>query len=221
MLKTIQNPLLSEERHSQTLLGNTFAKEPRSVLFLPKEKTKTKTDRWIPIASRLRAILEMRRFDPAGEPHALTGYVFGNALGQKVDSTKRAWYTSVLRAHGHKPAYTPTMNLTKDCRVILDRIDLHFHDLRREAGSRWLEGGVALHVIKAWLGHSNIAQTSTYLSGTAMTQHDAMARFEAHKIALQKLATNAGKGGKTGPRTAKRGHKKPNKTGVNLESAIM
>ena len=31
-----------------------------------------------------------------------------------------------------------------------------------------------LHTIKDWLGHTNISQTSTYLAGTAQTQHDAM-----------------------------------------------
>ena len=30
-----------------------------------------------------------------------------------------------------------------------------------------------LHTIRDWLGHTNIAQTSTYLAGTAKTQHDA------------------------------------------------
>ena len=48
----------------------------------------------------------------------------------------------------------------------LGAIDLHFHDLRREAGSRWLEGGVPLHTVKDWLGHTNISQTSTYLNAT-------------------------------------------------------
>ena len=57
------------------------------------------------------------------------------------------------------------MNLTAASRATLATIDLHFHDLRREAGSRWLEGGVPLHTIRDWLGHTSIAQTSTYLSG--------------------------------------------------------
>jgi hypothetical protein len=38
-------------------------------LDLPSSKTKTKRDRVVPISSRLKAILEMRRNDPAGEPH--------------------------------------------------------------------------------------------------------------------------------------------------------
>jgi integrase len=73
---------------------------------------------------------------------------------------------------------------------------LHFHDLRRDAGSRWLEGGVPLHVVRDWLAHTNIAQTSSYLAGTVETQHGAMAQFEARRAALQKIATGSGKGGK-------------------------
>lgn len=44
--------------------------------------------------------------------------------------------------------------------------DLHFHDLRPEAGSRWLDGGVPLHVVRDWLGHTSVAQTSTYRATT-------------------------------------------------------
>lgn len=57
----------------------------------------------------------------------------------------------VLKAHSHTPKYTGTANLTAASRAALDAIDLHFHDLRREAGSRWLEGGVPLHTIRDWL----------------------------------------------------------------------
>ena len=88
----------------------------------------------------------MRRVDPKGDPLSADCYVFGNTLGQKVDGTKRAWLTGGAGTHGHKPVYTDTMNLDEATAAALDAIDLHFHDLRREAGSRWLEGGVPLHV---------------------------------------------------------------------------
>ena len=101
----------------------------------------------------------------------------------------------MLKSHGVTPTYTETANLTPESRAALNAIDLHFHDLRREAGSRWLDGGVPLHTIRDWLGHTNIAQTSTYLAGTATTQHDAMTRFEAHRAALQQIATKAATGG--------------------------
>jgi integrase len=72
---------------------------------------------------------------------------------------------------------------------------LHFHDLRREAGSPWLEGGVPLHTVRAWLGHANISQTSTYLANTVQTQHDAMAAFERRIGALPLMQRMASRGG--------------------------
>jgi integrase len=55
---------------------------------------------------------------------------------------------------------------------------LHFYDLRREAGSRWMESGVTLATIEKWLGHANISQTSRYLATTTLGEHEAMRRFE-------------------------------------------
>jgi integrase len=191
---------------------------PKAEIVLLATKTKTKRDRRIPISTRLRGILELRRFDPAGQLHELDAYVFGNGLGQRVQSTKRAWMTAVLKAHGEKPSYTTTMNLTPESRAKLQAINLHFHDLRREAGSRWLDGGVPLHTVRDWLGHTNISQTSTYLSGTQQTQHDAM---KAYETALQQIATEAGKGGQTRPRSAAGRKEKASKTAVGRGSAIM
>lgn len=171
---------------------------PRAEILIPWAKSKTKTDRRIPISSRLRAVLALRRFDPAGEPHGSDAYVFGTEIGGRVDSVDRAWATAVLKAHGIRATYSKTANLDAACRKELQRIDLHFHDLRREAGSRWLEGGVPLHTIRDWLGHTNIAQTSTYLSGSVLVQHDAMARFEAQRR-LQPFATDVGSAGRLGP----------------------
>jgi integrase len=114
----------------------------RPELFFPAAKTKTRRDRCVPVSMRLKMILDMRRNDPSGEPMPPNAYVFGNEIGQRITSIKTAWGAARRRA-----AIS----------------DLHFHDLRREAGSRWLEGGVPLQMIRDWLGHSNIAQTSTYL----------------------------------------------------------
>ena len=57
-----------------------FAPKPQIVL--PAWKTKTDRDRTIPISSRLKAILEMRRHDPAGDAHPPDAYVFGTATGR-------------------------------------------------------------------------------------------------------------------------------------------
>ena len=57
--------------------------------------------------------------------------------------------------------------------------DLHFHDLRREAGSRWMDAGVPLATIQRWLGHANVSQTSTYLAASLGGDEAAlMAAFE-------------------------------------------
>ena len=56
--------------------------------------------------------------------------------------------------------------------------DLHFQDLRREAGSRWMDAGVPLATIQRWLGHHNISQTSTYLAATGGGDAAAMRAFE-------------------------------------------
>jgi len=42
--------------------------------------------------------------------------------------------------------------------------NLHFHDLRHEAGSRLHEAGMPLHHVKEMLGHASLDQTTTYLN---------------------------------------------------------
>jgi integrase len=101
---------------------------------------KTGTARELPVSTRLAAILEMARLDPAGREYPSTAYVFGQ-LGARVRSVKKAWETCVLRAHGHPPTWDAKGKLTASARAALDVIDLHFHDLRHEAGCRWLEAG--------------------------------------------------------------------------------
>ena len=57
-------------------------------------------------------------------------------------------------------------------------VDLHFHDLRHEAGSRLLEAGIPLHHVQAILGHENLSQTSTYLNATRIGLQDSIRRFD-------------------------------------------
>ena len=100
----------------------------------------------------------MRRYDPEGRSYRPPRTSSGNELGEQLKSLKTAWRLACKRAK---------------------LADLHFHDLRREAGSRWLEGGVPLQTVRDWLGHTNISQTGTYLESTLQGQHEAMRRFEA------------------------------------------
>jgi Phage integrase family len=63
-------------------------------------------------------------------------------------------------------------------------INLHFHDLRREFGSRVLESGSSLIEARDLLGHANISQTSTYLQSTAKALGVPIERKEAHERQL-------------------------------------
>lgn len=130
---------------------------PKAEIFLPAGKTKAKKDRRIPISSALRAVLDARRNDPAGEPLPPEAYVFGDEIGRRRQSIKTAWRLTCKRA-----------KIT----------DLHFHDLRREAGSRWMDAGVPLATIQRWLGHHNISQTSKYLAASLGADADDMAAYE-------------------------------------------
>lgn len=147
-----------------------------------------------------------------------TAFVFGNEIGQQIKDVSRAWETAVLKGHGYTPIYTTTKAVSPESRKLLATIDLAFHDLRREAGSRWLEGGVPLHTIRDWLGHTSIAQTSTYLSGTTIAQHDAMRRFEARRADVQQSATGSGKGGRKTTRPDKTASRKARKNAVQHEA---
>jgi integrase len=146
----------------------------RGTVFLPAEKTKTHEDRTVPITGRLRAVLEMRRTDPKGEDFPATAYVFGNDFGEEVTSIKTAWKATCRRA---------------------GIADLHFHDLRREAGSRLIETpGISLVDVRDWLGHSSVEQTNTYLSTTADKLRAAALRVdEARKRAARAEAAKVRK----------------------------
>jgi integrase len=127
-------------------------------LFLPAGKTKAKQDRFIPITQRLRAILDIRKHDPAGREFPADTYAFGNEIGQRITSMKTAWLSTCRRA---------------------GIVGLHFHDLRREAASRLLEGHVPEHYVQAFLGHADLTTTSAYLATTRKGLHQQFQRYEA------------------------------------------
>ena len=63
----------------------------RRELTLRAENTKNGKQRVLPISDRLAAVLEMCRLDPAGQPHGPTAYVFGDEIGKRVVSARKAW----------------------------------------------------------------------------------------------------------------------------------
>lgn len=146
----------------------------RGDLFLPAGKTKAKKTRRVPVSTVLQTVLDARRKDPAGEPLPPDTFVFGDEVGRRRGSIKTAWRLTCARA----------------------KIDgLHFHDLRREAGSRWMDANVPLATIQRWLGHHNISQTSTYLAASGGGDADAMRAFEQATGRVPNGAVSTGSNG--------------------------
>jgi integrase len=165
-----------------------------NVLLLPAKKTKTGEARDVPITARLGAILDIRRLDPAGHPFGPDDYVFGNELGKRVSSFKRAWQTLVLKAHGYTPRWKKGgwTELDAESKARYRRIDLHFHDLRREFASQLREApGISDHEVRDWLGHANITTTSRYLATTRTTLQQARKKFEQHRSRCTSVAQTA------------------------------
>jgi integrase len=123
----------------------------------------------------------MRRHDPAGEEYPPEAYVFGDVTGARINGVKTAWANAVLKAHGVEPQREKNGRLTAECQQRLTAIDLNFHDLRREAGSRFLEYGMAPHYVQAFLDHANLSTTSRYLNITAPGMHAALKRVEQER----------------------------------------
>ena len=63
----------------------------RKEILVEAIKAKTRTARIVPISTRLKASLEMRRLDPAGKEFGPEGYVFGNEVGERVGSIRETW----------------------------------------------------------------------------------------------------------------------------------
>ena len=141
----------------------------RGDLFLPAGKTKAKKPRRVPISSVLRAVVDARRNDPSGSALPPSGYVFGDEVGRRRRSIRGTWVATCKRA---------------------GISDLNFHDLRREAGSRWMDAGVPLATIQRWLGHHNISQTSVYLGASLGGDELDMERFEQRMGRVQPLTQN-------------------------------
>jgi integrase len=128
----------------------------RGWLTIRADNAKSGTSRRVPISPRLRGILAMVDKDPAGKEHKPTAFVLGDSVGGQVKDPKKSWATCC-----------------KDAGIT----DLHFHDLRHEAGSRMLEAGWPLSHVQQVLGHADAATTSRYLNATTEHLLDSMQRF--------------------------------------------
>lgn len=173
----------------------------RGEITLKAQKTKTREHRVIPISQRLRGVLEMARTGPDGEDLPPTAFVFGNEIGERQLKIKRAWQTTVLKAHGHQPVWIRRTKvgpgepcgprLSPASQAVYKGINLHFHDLRHEAGSRLLEAGWPVHHVQHMLGHANLSQTSTYLNPTAIGLQESMRKLDETRAACKLVANEA------------------------------
>ena len=123
--------------------------------------TKAGIFREIPISQRSQPRLEMARLTRQGAspPEA---YVFGNEVGAQVTFPKKAWETTASRRTVTRRSGSGQGQATAACRARLQAIDLDFHDLRHEGGSRLLEAGCPLDYVRDMLGHVDISTTSRY-----------------------------------------------------------
>lgn len=147
-------------------------------IHLSNRTTKGQRTRCLPMSHRVRAVLEMRQHDPTGNVLPGDAHVFGDEVGGQVKSVKTAWENLRLRIYGHPVTRLANGKLAPCCRAKLAAINLHLHDLRRESGSRMLEGGMPLNIVQAFLDHANISTSSRYLKVTRVGMHTAMKRYE-------------------------------------------
>ena len=67
-------------------------------------------------------------------------------------------------------------------------MNLHLHDLRREAGSRLLERGADLHTVQLFLDHANISTSSRYLKPSKLEVHTTIQRIDEQRRASGEAA---------------------------------
>jgi len=150
-------------------------------LHLSNRTTKGLRTRYVPLSQELRAMLELRRHDPDGDEFGPEAYVFGNEVGERLKNYQKAWSTLRLRALGHGPHWGPNGRFLPCCRQQIAKMNLHMHDLRREAGSRLLERGADLHTVQLFLDHANISTSSRYLKPSKLALHTMIQRIVAQR----------------------------------------
>jgi integrase len=165
-------------------------------------------ERTVDMSDVLETVLQARRHDPAGDPFKPTHFVFGNALGGQLTTVRKAWATTLLRAHRIEPRYTDKGGYTAKTRAQLAELNKHLHDIRHEAACRLLESKeYDLEQIRLVLGHTTIAQTATYLHVGAGGTRAARAAYDAkRKAAAEAAAAEIGsKLGANAKQAAKKG----------------
>ena len=128
-------------------------------------------------------MLEWLQLEADGEKKPNDALVFSDEIGEPVGRFRTAWITAVAKAHGIKPEWKAYgwRALTPECNEEFRRIDLHWHDLRREHASRLVEKGVPLAQVRDLLGHASITTTERYDNQKLENLQAAAARLESGK----------------------------------------
>ena len=92
----------------------------------------------------------------------------------------------------HSPTWV-RHGLSLDSLEAYRTIDLHFHDLRHEAGSRWLAQGLPLHHVKELLGHASISTTDTSLNASRIHLRESMLEMEQRRKSDTNVAQTGGR----------------------------
>lgn len=98
------NYLACSGAKSNTRRMRTANALPTAFLLNP-EKTKDGEPRRMPLGSTLAAVLNLRRHQLNGKLFGPEAYVFGNEVGERIGTVRKAWETTVLKAHGHTPLW--------------------------------------------------------------------------------------------------------------------
>jgi len=150
------------------------------------ESAKSGKTRWVPVAtSRLAALLDFLRLDSDGGRKSAETAVFTDEIGQPMQFPRSAWHATVLQAHGdalqRAAGREGRGRLSEETRRTLQRIDLHWHDLRHEYASRLVERGVPLSQVRDLLGHASIVTTERYDNQKPEALMEAARRLELGK----------------------------------------
>ena len=100
-----------------------------------------------------------------------------------------------MRHGSERMAINPNSNAANSAQslgAISNAIGLHFHDLRRECGSRLIEAGVNLAAVRDWLGHRDVSTTDRYLATDGVRLQEAARRLEAAASVLTTALSSEG-----------------------------
>lgn len=126
-----------------------------SLIYLDSQHTKTRKRRAVPINNAARQALVSRADFHAH--HCPSPWVFFHAHGERIQSVKKS-FASVCQQVGIH--------------------DFHIHDMRHTTGSRLVQSGTPLHVVRDTLGHRSVRSTERYAHRAPEQARKALERLD-------------------------------------------